>query len=287
MSEKAHARADELSSLATLQLLEIMQAEDRSAVEAVRGMLARIADAVDAIADRVRAGGRLHYFGTGTSGRIAALDAAECPATFGIPDDMVQAHNAGDGEAEDDADEGRSEARRAGLSSDDAVIGISAGGRTAYVLGALAEARGSHALIVGLSCAPGSPLGAAADIAIEVETGPEVIAGSTRLKAGTAQKVTLNMISTGVFTRLGYTYRGRMVGVLGVNEKQRDRAARLVGELTGASLERVAQALADADGSAKVAILTLRCGVTAAEARTRLAAVTGDLAAALGEASAR
>jgi N-acetylmuramic acid 6-phosphate etherase len=287
MSEKAHSRADEMSSLATLQLLEIMQAEDRGAVEAVHGTLAQIADAVDAIADRLRSGGRLHYFGAGTSGRLAELDAAECPATFGIPGDLVQAHNAGDGEAEDDADEGRSEAQRSGLRSHDAVIGISAGGRTAYVLGALAEARGARSLIVGLTCAPGSPLGAAADIAIEIETGAEVIAGSTRLKAGTAQKVTLNMFSTGVFTRLGHTYRGRMVGVLGVNEKQRDRAARLVGELTGASTERVAQVLLDAGGSAKVAILMLRCGIAAADSRSRLAAAGGDLAAALGEATTR
>jgi N-acetylmuramic acid 6-phosphate etherase len=287
MSEKAHSRADEMSSLATLQLLEIMQAEDRSAVEAVHGTLAKIANAVDAIADRLRFGGRLHYFGAGTSGRLAELDAAECPATFGIPGDLVQAHNAGDGEAEDDADEGRREAQRSGLSSRDAVIGISAGGRTAYVLGALAEARRARSLIVGLSCAPGSPLGAAADISIEIETGAEVIAGSTRLKAGTVQKVTLNMISTGVFTRLGHTNRGRMVGVLGVNEKQRDRATRLVGELTGASTERVAQVLSAAGGSAKVAILMLRCGIAVAEARSRLAAADGDLAAALGEATAR
>lgn len=285
MSEKAHPRADEVSSLSTLQLLEVMQAEDRGALDAVHRNLAQIAGAIDKVAERLRAGGRLHYFGAGTSGRLAVLDAAECPATFGVPADLVQAHDAGDGEAEDDGDRGRAEARRAGLTSNDAVVGISAGGRTAYVLEALAEARAAGALVVGLSCEPGSPLGIAADIAIEIETGPEVIAGSTRLKAGTAQKVTLNMISTGVFTRLGLTYKGRMVGVVGANEKLRGRAARLVGELTGASGDDVVRALTGAGGSAKVAILMLRCGVGAEDARSRLSTANGDLAIALGEAA--
>ena len=287
MSETAHPRADELSSLTTLQLLEVMQAEDRRAVDEVHRTLAKIAGAVDAISERLRAGGRLHYFGAGTSGRLAALDAAECPATFGIPRELVQAHDAGDGQAEDDGDKGRDEARLAEISSRDAVVGVSAGGRTAYVLCAIAEARAAGALIVGLSCAPGSPLGAASDIAIEIETGPEVIAGSTRLKAGTAQKVTLNMISTGVFTRLGHTYRGRMVGVVGVNEKLRTRLARLVGELTSASGEEVDRALADAGGNAKVAVLMLRRGVAEAEARSLLSSANGDLATALGEATGR
>jgi N-acetylmuramic acid 6-phosphate etherase len=245
----------------------------------------QIARSVDEITDRLRSGGRLHYFGAGTSGRLAALDAAECPATFGVPADLVQAHDAGDGEAEDDAGKGREEAHRAHLKAGDAVVGISAGGRTAYVLAAMAEARAAGALLIALTCAPGSPIGAAADIAIEIETGPEVFAGSTRLKAGTAQKVTLNMISTGVFTRLGHTYRGRMVGVVGANDKLRQRAARLVGELTGASREQVAAALAESGGNAKVAILMLRCGVAVDEARSRLAGADGDLAAALGEAA--
>lgn len=287
MSEKAHPRADELGSLTTLQLLEVMQSEDRRAVEAVGQVMHQVARAVDEITGRLRSGGRLHYFGAGTSGRLAALDAAECPATFGVPASLVQAHDAGDGEAEDDAGKGSDEASRAGLSSRDAVVGISAGGRTAYVLAAMAEARAAGSLLIALTCAPGSPIGAAADIAIDIETGPEVIAGSTRLKAGTAQKVTLNMISTGVFTRLGHTYRGRMVGVVGANEKLRQRAARLVGELTGASVQQVAATLAQAGGNAKVAILMLRCGVAVDEARSRLAGAGDDLAAALGEAAPR
>jgi N-acetylmuramic acid 6-phosphate etherase len=287
VSEKTHPRADELGSLSTLQLVELMQAEDRRAVDAVSPALDQIARAVDEITERLRSGGRLHYFGAGTSGRLAALDAAECPATFGVGPELVQAHDAGDGEAEDDADRGREEARRAGLGRRDAVVGISAGGHTAYVLSAVAEARSAGALVIGLTCAPGSPLGAASDVAIEIDTGAEVIAGSTRLKAGTAQKVTLNMISTGVFTRLGLTYRGRMVGVVGANDKLRHRAARLVGELTGASSQQVATTLSDAGGSAKVAILMLRCGIGAVEARSRLSNANGDLAIALGEAARR
>jgi N-acetylmuramic acid 6-phosphate etherase len=211
------------------------------------------------------------------------LDAAECPATFGIPADLVQAHAAGDGEAEDDDRRGASDALGAGLDSHDAVVGVSASGRTAYVLAALIEARRAGALVVALSCTHGSPLGANADIAVEIETGPEVIAGSTRLKAGTAQKVMLNMISTGVFTRLGRTYRGRMVGVVTANEKLRARAARIVRELTGCSEDEVRAALSEADGNAKLAILMLRGGMDSAAARERLSDARDDLAVALGE----
>jgi N-acetylmuramic acid 6-phosphate etherase len=282
LSEKAHPRADELSALSTLELLEIMHTEDRHAVVAVHSSLGQIADAVDQVATRLRQGGHLHYFGAGTSGQLAALDAAECPATFGVNPSMVQAHYVED-VSEDDRDKGREAARQARLGPGDAAVGVSAGGRTAFVMAALEVARASGALVVGLSCAPGSPLGAAADIAIEVETGPEVIAGSTRLKAGTVQKVVLNMISTGVFTRLGHTYRGRMVGVVGANEKLRDRATRIVNDLSGAPRDQVDRALAEAHGSAKVAILMLRCGLAESDARARLSSAAGDLNVALGE----
>jgi N-acetylmuramic acid 6-phosphate etherase len=272
-----------LDALTVAELLELMHIEDKRAVEAVHAALDRIADAVGQIAARLRSGGRLHYFGAGTSGRLAALDAAECPATFGVSPDLVQAHTAGDGDAEDDRRMGAAHARTAELGPRDAVVGVSASGRTAYVLAAVAEARRAGALVVGLSCAPGSPLGTAADIAIEVDSGPEVIAGSTRLKAGTAQKAILNMISTGVFTRLGHTYRGRMVDVITSNEKLRGRATRIVRELTGCSDHKVDAALHDAGGNAKLAILMLRCSLDAAAARVRLSAAHGDLAVALGE----
>jgi len=285
MSETAHPRADDLDKLAVRELLELMNVEDMRAIDAVRAALDRIAEAVEQIALRLRSGGRLHYFGAGTSGRLAALDAAECPATFGVSPDLVQAHTADDGEAEDDRAMGAADARGAVLGPRDAVVGVSASGRTAYVLAAVAEARRAGALVVGLSCAPGSPLVAAADIAIEVDAGPEVIAGSTRLKAGTAQKTALNMISTAVFTTLGHTYRGRMVDVVAANEKLRGRAARIVRELTGGSDEKVEATLGDAGGNAKLAILMLRFGLDAAGARARLSAAGGDLAVALGERS--
>jgi N-acetylmuramic acid 6-phosphate etherase len=285
VSETAHPRADDLDKLGVRELLDLMNVEDRRAVDAVRGALDRIAEAVEQIALRLRSGGRLHYFGAGTSGRLAALDAAECPATFGVSPDLVQAHTADDGEAEDDRAMGAADARGAVLGPRDAVVGVSASGRTAYVLAAVAEARRAGALVVGLSCAPGSPLVAAADIAIEVDAGPEVIAGSTRLKAGTAQKTALNMISTAVFTTLGHTYRGRMVDVVAANEKLRSRAARIVRELTGGSDEKVEATLGDAGGNAKLAILMLRFGLDAAGARARLSAAGGDLAVALGERS--
>jgi N-acetylmuramic acid 6-phosphate etherase len=283
MSESVHPRADELESLTTLELVELMHAEELRAHEAIRPRLAQIARAIDVIAERLRSGGRLHYFGAGTSGRIAALDAAECPATFGIAADLVQAHEGGDDEQEDDEHRGRDHAQRSGVGAGDVAVGISASGTTAYVLSAIGTAKEAGALAVALTCTPESPLGQVADIAIEIETGPEVIAGSTRLKAGTVQKVTLNMISTGTFTRLGHTYRGRMVNVVATNDKRRARAARLVAELGGSSIELAARALSDARGNAKAAILMLRRAVSAKEAEELLSAAGGDLNATLTE----
>jgi N-acetylmuramic acid 6-phosphate etherase len=284
MSESVHPRADEIDSLTTLQLVELMHAEDARALEAIDSQLGEIARAIDGVAGRLRSGGRLHYFGAGTSGRIAALDAAECPATFGIAADLVQAHEGGDDEQEDDGDRGRDHAQRSGVGEGDVALGISASGTTAYVLSAIAAAKAAGAMVVALTCTPGSPLGQAADIAVEIETGPEVIAGSTRLKAGTVQKVTLNMISTGIFTQLGHTYRGRMVNVVVTNEKRRARAARLVAELGRTSVEVAAQALTDAGGNTKAAILMLRRGMSAQEAKERLDAAGGNLNATLIEA---
>src|SRR5882672_644725 len=284
MSENVHPRADELESLTTLELVQLMDAEELRAHEAIHPQLGEIARAVDAIAERLRSGGRLHYFGAGTSGRIAVLDAAECPATFGIAADLVQAHEGGDDAQEDDEHLGRNHAIDSGVGAGDVALGISASGTTAYVLSAIGAAKAAGAMVVGLTCAPGSPLGQAADIAIEVETGPEVIAGSTRLKAGTVQKVILNMISTGIFTRLGHTYRGRMVNVVATNDKRRARAARLVAELGGTSLELAARALTEARGNAKAAILMLRRGVSAQEAEELLSAAGGKLNTRLTEA---
>lgn len=280
-TEQAHVQTETLGRLATRELLALMQAEDLHAVRAVGQALDRIAEAVEGIAGRLLLGGRLHYIGAGTSGRLAALDALECPATFGLTADTVIAHLAAEGAAEDDAALGRADAGRAGLRSVDAAVGVSASGETPYVLAALDQARRDGAFTVALVCVPGSPLARDCDIAIEIATGPEVVAGSTRLKAGTAQKIVLNMLSTGVFTRLGHVYRGRMVDLQPQNEKLRRRARAMIADLTGATPREVERALEEAGGSAKLAILMLQAGLSAEAARRQLTTVGGDLALAL------
>ena len=284
MSENVHPRADELDAMTAFDFVALMHAEDLAAVEASRPQLRQVAHAVDEIAQRLGSGGRLHYFGAGTSGLIARLDAAECPSTFGVTADLVQAHSADEPDQEDDRRLGMAAATKAGLTSNDAVVGISASGRTAYVLGAFERAAGAGVLRVALTCSPRSALARTADLAIEVETGPEVIAGSTRLKAGTVQKLVLNMLSTAVFTRLARTHRGRMVGVVASNDKLRARAARLVADVGGGSNDEAARALDAAGGNPKVAIVMLRRGVTADEAEVLLAAANGDLGVVLAEA---
>ena len=284
MSEGVHEQAARLDALTTREVLQLMQAEDRRAVDAVAMHVDEIATAVEAIAARLRAGGTLHYFGAGTSGRLAELDAIETGPTFGV--DLVRAHAAGDGAAEDDGDRGARDAEAAGLRAGDAVVGVSASGRTPYVVEAMKVAGAKAALVVTLSCAANAPLSRLASIAIEIQTGPEVVAGSTRLKAGTVQKTVLNMISTGVFVRLGRTYRGRMVGVQPANAKLHRRAVALISDLADASSADAERALEAAEGNARVAILMLRCQLTPERATALLAENDGDLAAALGERAA-
>ena len=258
MSEEVHPRADELDTLSTLELVTIMHSEDANAVAAMAPHLGDMARAVDATADRLRSGGRLHYFGAGTSGLIAAMDAAECPATFGVAEDAVQAHAALERGEEDDRGAGQNAAREAALRPSDVVVGISASGRTAYVLGALEEATDRGTLTIAITCNPRSRMTHGVDIAIEIPTGPEVIAGSTRLKAGTVQKLVLNTLSTGVFTRLGHTYRGRMVAVVAGNEKLRARAARIVADLGGMTVDEARRRLAEAGGDVRAVLAAVR-----------------------------
>ncbi|HKW06205.1 MAG TPA: N-acetylmuramic acid 6-phosphate etherase [Candidatus Dormibacteraeota bacterium] len=246
MSEEVHPRADDLDAMSSLDLVELMHEEDARAVAALAPQLSNIARAIDAVAERLRAGGRMHYFGAGTSGLIAAMDAFECPATFGV--DLVQAHVVTEPGQEDDRELGVRKARSAGLREGDVAVGVSASGRTAFVLGALKQAAQDGAFRIAVACHSESQAGRLADVAIEVETGPEVIAGSTRLKAGTAQKLVLNMLSTGVFTRLGRTHRGRMVGVVPGNAKLRERAARIIADLAGVSIEVARRRLDEAGG---------------------------------------
>jgi N-acetylmuramic acid 6-phosphate etherase len=235
-----------------------MHAEDHNAVSAVAPALDQIARAVELITERLRSGGRMHYFGAGTSGLIAAMDASECPATFGVSPDTVQAHIATNGGDEDDRALGRDKARAARINPRDVAVGISASGRTPFVIGALEEATARGAVTIALSCSGLSRMGRGADVSIVVETGAEVIAGSTRLKAGTVQKLVLNMLSTAAFTRLGHTHRGRMVGVVASNDKLRARAAKIVADLTGAPLEEARRRLDEANGDVRAALAAAR-----------------------------
>jgi N-acetylmuramic acid 6-phosphate etherase len=270
--------------LTTAELLERMHREDARAVKVVGRRLDRIAAVVEIVGNRLAAGGRLHYFGAGTSGRLAALDAFECGPTFGVDADLVVAHVAADGAGEDDAARGRADARGARLRANDVAVGVSASGETRYVLAAVEFAAAAGALTVAIVNASDTPLAARCELAIELDTGPEVIAGSTRLKAGTAQKLALNMLSTGIFHALGHTYRGRMIDVVASNEKLRRRAAALVADLTGEPAPAIRAALEASGWSAKLAVLMLRCALTADAARDRLDQARGDLAVALGEA---
>jgi N-acetylmuramic acid 6-phosphate etherase len=283
------ATAD-LDLRSTAELVRLMNAEDAGVPAAVAGAGRQIADAIDTIAERLAIGGRLVYVGAGTSGRLALVDAAECESTFAVPPGRVVALIAGgpaaeataQEEAEDDRDAGAAAIRELGVESADAVVGLSASGRTPYVVAALEQARDVGAATVAVVSVQDSELGAAAKHEIVVLVGPEVIAGSTRLKAGTAQKLVLNMISTIAMIRLGKTFGNLMVDVVATNEKLQARVRRIVAAASGAAPDRVAAALDEADGDAKVAIVSLVSEVGAETARSRLLAAGGDVRKALG-----
>jgi len=273
----------------TSELVALMNAEDTTVPEAVAAVTPAIADAIDAIADRMRAGGRLVYVGAGSSGLLAALDAAECEATFSTPPGAVVAVVAGgtaaaplaQAVAEDDGEAGARELGLLDIRPEDAVLGVSASGSTPYVVGALETATRAGALTACVVCAPGSALGSLVDHEIVVVVGPEFIAGSTRLKAGTAQKLVLNAISTIAMIRLGKTYGNLMVDVVAVNEKLVGRVRRIVAAATGASPEEIDEALTAAEGDARVAIVSLVAGVDAVAARARLDAAGRSIAGAV------
>src|SRR5208283_5285795 len=263
--------------------------EDAVVATAVESQLPAIARAVDAIAERFTRGGRLFYIGAGTSGRLGVLDASECPPTFSVPPEMVQGIIAGGTAAlsqateitEDDPAGGARDLMERGFTARDVLVGIAASGRTPYVLGAVAEARRLGAVTVGISCTPDSELARAAAIAITPLVGPEVIAGSTRMKAGTAQKLVLNMLSTGAFIRMGYVYGNLMVNVQPKNRKLADRARRIIAEASGLPYDTAAELLTRALGNVKTAIVM---GVRALDregAEAKLAAAGGRLREAL------
>ncbi|MFI9161853.1 N-acetylmuramic acid 6-phosphate etherase [Kitasatospora aureofaciens] len=278
-----------IDRLPTLDLLQLMNAEDRTVPAAVAGQLAAIAAVVDAAAARMARGGRLVYAGAGTAGRLGVLDAAECPPTFGTDPSLVVGLIAGGRAAvteavegaEDRTDLAEADVAALGLTPADTLVGVSASGRTPYPLAAVRAARAAGTLTVGLACNRGSALAAAADLGIEVEVGPEVLAGSTRLKAGTAQKLVLNLLSTAVMVRLGRTYGNLMVDLRATNAKLRDRARRIVADATGADDDAVRRALAATDGRAKDAVLVLLADVDAPTAARLLAATDGRLRDAL------
>jgi N-acetylmuramic acid 6-phosphate etherase len=287
-TEAINAATRDLDTLATPQLVAVLTREQSAALDAVERAQGQIAQAVDAIVARLGTGGSLHYFGAGSSGRLAFLDAAECPPTFGTPPSFVQAHIAGgtgalvravEG-AEDDAAAGAAEAA-ATVRAGDAAVGVSAGGMAAYVIAALRAARELGAMTIALTSDAASPLAATADLAIVVNTGAEPIAGSTRLKAGTAQKLVLNALSTATMVRLGRVYGNLMVDLVATNEKLRRRAQRLVETLANVEPERARDLLAESGGSVKVAVVMARRGLDAREATALLERAGGFLRSAL------
>ncbi|EDY53692.1 MULTISPECIES: N-acetylmuramic acid 6-phosphate etherase [Streptomyces] len=279
----------DIDQLPTLDIARQMNGEDASVPAAVSRQLPVIAAAIDAIAERMARGGRLIYAGAGTAGRLGVLDASECPPTFNTDPARVVGLIAGGPEAlvtsvegaEDSAELARADLDGLAVTAVDTVVGVSASGRTPYAVGAVEHARAKGALTVGLSCNADSALAAAADHGIEVVVGPELLTGSTRLKAGTAQKLVLNMLSTITMIRLGKTYGNLMVDVRASNEKLRARSRRIVALATGADDEEVERALATTDGEVKNAILTILADVDAPTAARLLEESGGHLRAAL------
>ena len=293
LTETRNPASEKIDSLSTELMLHIINDEDYTIADRVRQQIPQIARAVDAIHARVVKGGRLFYMGAGTSGRLGVLDASECPPTFGVPPGLVQGIMAGGDVAlrvsregaEDSREEGRADLLAHGFNQfpgQDVLVGIAASGRTPYVLGAMEAAKQLGCLVIGLSCVPGSPVEAAADIAITPATGPEVVTGSTRLKAGTATKLVLNMLSTALMVRLGYVYGNLMVNVQPTNEKLVDRAERIIAAATGVDEDRAADLLRQA-GSVSTAILMQQRALSRADAEQALCDAGGNLRRALGE----
>ena len=289
VTEARAAGGADLDLRSTRELVELMNREDALVPAAVAAAGDQIAAVVNELVERLGHGGRFVLVGAGSSGRLAQAEAAECEATFSTPPGQVVALVAGADAAsalereaaEDDEDAGRRAIEAIDVTPADAVVLVSAGGRSPFVLGAAAAAGAAGAVAACVVSVPASELAALCDVAISVVVGPEVLAGSTRLKAGTAQKLVLNTLSTVTMIRLGKTYAGLMVDVSPANEKLRARVRHLVGEATGASPEDVERALAEAGGEAKVAIVSLLAGMDAETARVRLAAVGGNVRLAL------
>lgn len=284
-TETRNPNTMELDRMTPLEIVTVMNREDARVPEAIRPALPNIARCVEWAAQSIESGGRLIYMGAGTSGRLGVLDAAECPPTFGVSPETVVGLIAGGDQAflkavegaEDSRELGEEDLRRIGLTEKDTVVGIAASGRTPYVLGGLAYAETVGCHTAAISCNPGSPIGQAAQLAIEVVPGPECLTGSTRLKAGTAQKLILNMISTAAMVRCGKTYENLMVDVVPTNEKLRVRAENIVMEAASVTREQAQEALRESHDRVKTAILMLLTGCGPEEAEAKLEKTNGHI----------
>ena len=284
-TEAVNPDTRDLDRMTTLEMVTLINREDQKVALAIQTQLPRIALAVDAIADALGNGGRLIYLGAGTSGRLGILDASECPPTYGVSEQTVMGLIAGGQEAllrakenvEDSLEAAETDLRAISLNGTDVVCAIAASGRTPYCLGGMRYARQLGCRVIAVVCNPGSAMAAEADIALEPGVGPEVVTGSTRMKAGTAQKMILNMLSTGAMIRLGKVYGNLMVDVQATNEKLRVRSESIVMQATGVSREAAQKRLSEADGQVKLAIAMELTGLDAATALARLQAAKGRL----------
>jgi N-acetylmuramic acid 6-phosphate etherase len=291
LTEQRNPESERIDAVSTAELLRIVNREDQKVALAVEREIPNIAAALDAIAERYQRGGRLFYVGAGTSGRLGVLDAAECPPTFGVAPERVQGVIAGGDQAvvrateasEDHPEAGEADLKQRGLTPDDAVVGITASGRTPYVLGAVDYARSLGAVTIGLTTNPDSELSRRVGIAITPVVGPEVVTGSTRMKSGTAQKLVLNMLSTGLMVKMGYVLGNLMVNVQLKNEKLRDRARRIVMEATGCTSDEAVHAIAESGNNVRIAIVMAKLRLDRAGAQKRLAEAGDNLWQALGQ----
>ncbi len=294
-TEARNPASEQIDTLSPLEIVRLMNAEDAKVAEAVAHEADAIAQAIEVIAQRLSRGGRLVYLGAGTSGRLGVLDATECPPTFSTPPELVVGLIAGGPTAITRAVEGAEDhpefavedLQRIHLTRADVLVGIATSGRTPYVIGGLEHARRIGAFAIGLACNDGSALEAVADLMITPIVGPEVISGSTRLKAGTATKMVLNMLTTGAMVRLGKTYGNLMVDLKATNAKLIVRTRRIVASLTGLTEEQAEEQLAKCDGELKTAVVAHQHGVAADVARQLLSNASGQLRAALSSADGR
>lgn len=289
ITESRNPKARNLDTLSVREILQLMNDEDRTVADAVAAVLDQVAEAVDLVVSSLATGGRLFYAGAGTSGRIALLDAAECPPTFGTPPELVQVLIAGGESAfaqahegvEDDFQLGMEDARARGIAEIDVVVGVSASGNARYVLGVLTHARGEGAATIGLACNPSSSMNELVDVAITPVVGPEVLMGSSRLKAGTAQKMVLNMISTASMAKLGRVYQDLMIELRPANSKLASRIRRIVSMAAGVDDDTAAQLIERAGGDLKAAVLMAKDGGRLDHAKALLNQAGNNLRAAL------